>query len=64
MEIIDLKMQSENLKEIVDHKSFFPGYHMNKKYWYTIILDGTVSNETIFSLIDKSYEIVGSKKIK
>lgn len=64
VEIIDLKMQSENLKEIVDHKSFFPGYHMNKKYWYTIILDGTVSNETIFSLIDKSYEIVGSKKIK
>ncbi len=38
--------------------SIFPGYHMNKKLWNTLILDGTLSNSFIFELIDHSYELV------
>ncbi|HEX9926704.1 MAG TPA: MmcQ/YjbR family DNA-binding protein [Anaerolineae bacterium] len=41
-----------------------PGYHMNKKHWNTIRLDGTVPAAEIWSLIDLSYDLVvkGFKK--
>ncbi len=38
------------------------GYHMNKKHWNTIHLDGSVPDSEIFSWIDHSYERVASKK--
>ncbi|MBF1202590.1 MAG: MmcQ/YjbR family DNA-binding protein, partial [Fusobacterium periodonticum] len=34
-----------------------PAYHMNKKHWCTICLDGTVELEKIYNLIDISYEL-------
>jgi predicted DNA-binding protein (MmcQ/YjbR family) len=35
-----------------------PGYHMNKKHWNTIILDGTVPDKEVFSWIDHSYDLI------
>lgn len=42
-----------------------PGYHMNKKHWNTIEVDGSVPINTLKQWIDWSYELVaGSKKKK
>ncbi len=35
-----------------------PGYHMNKKYWNTIVLDGTIPSKEIFAMIDHSFDEV------
>ncbi len=35
-----------------------PGYHMNKKHWNTIIVDGSVKSEEIKVWIDHSYDLV------
>ncbi len=35
-----------------------PGYHMNKKHWNTIVIDGTMKWGLVKELIDHSYEIV------
>lgn len=35
-----------------------PGYHLNKKHWNTIILDGSVPTKTIKDWIDASYDLV------
>lgn len=35
-----------------------PGYHMNKKHWNTIIVDGSVSNSMLKEWIDDSYELI------
>lgn len=56
-EIVDLRARPENLSKLVDGKKFFPGWHMNKKHWFTIILDGSVSFEEICRGIDESYEL-------
>ena len=40
------------------YPAVIPGYHMNKKHWNTINLDGTVPDKEIFSWIDHSYVIV------
>lgn len=35
-----------------------PGYHMNKKHWNTIVVDGSVSNKQLKEWIDHSYDLV------
>lgn len=39
-----------------------PGYHMNKKHWNTVIVDGALSNKLLKQLIDDSYDLVKGKK--
>jgi len=38
-----------------------PGYHMNKKYWNTVLIDGTVSDSMLQTWIGKSYQLVVAK---
>ena len=38
-----------------------PGYHMNKKHWNTIVVDGTVASKQIKEWIDHSYKLVKGK---
>ncbi|NMI03722.1 MmcQ/YjbR family DNA-binding protein [Paenibacillus sp. SZ31] len=47
---------AENLRE--QHEAVQPGYHMNKKHWNTITLDGSLSDEDVYVMIDHSYELV------
>jgi predicted DNA-binding protein (MmcQ/YjbR family) len=35
-----------------------PGYHMNKKHWNTILIDGTLSIQQLHQFIDHSYNLV------
>jgi predicted DNA-binding protein (MmcQ/YjbR family) len=39
-----------------------PGWHMNKKHWNTIVVDGSVSVQQLKEWIDHSYELVAGKK--
>ncbi|MDE7082648.1 MAG: MmcQ/YjbR family DNA-binding protein [Clostridia bacterium] len=57
VDVIDLRINPDILPNVVDGKRYFPGYHMNKKNWFTICLDGSVSVEEICQWIDKSYII-------
>ncbi len=41
-----------------------PGYHMNKKHWNTITVDGSVSNTLLKEWIKDSYDLVKPKKKK
>lgn len=41
-----------------------PGYHMNKKHWNTIVVDGTADTKQLKEWIDDSYELVKPKKKK
>jgi predicted DNA-binding protein (MmcQ/YjbR family) len=43
------------------YSSVTPGYHMNKKHWNTVILDGTVPDKEVFSWIDNSYDLIAGK---
>jgi predicted DNA-binding protein (MmcQ/YjbR family) len=41
-----------------------PGFHMNKKHWNTVIIDGRLSAKQLKEMIDDSYELVSPKKAK
>ena len=57
IEVINIHNSPEEIKKLVDYKKYFPAYHMNKKHWCTICLDGTVELKEIYKLIDISYEL-------
>lgn len=52
------------LRDIFD--AVIPGYHMNKKHWNTVILDGSIPTGEIERMIDHSYALIvkGLKKIE
>jgi predicted DNA-binding protein (MmcQ/YjbR family) len=41
-----------------------PGYHMNKKHWNTIVVDGSVPLKQLKEWIDHSYDLVATNKKK
>lgn len=57
IDILDLRYPKEKIREIIDDKNIFEGYHMNKNHWITVKLDGSVTLEEICTLIDQSYEL-------
>ncbi len=57
VEVIDLRAPTEEIEKLVDNKKYFSGYHMNKKHWFTIILDGSVPIEEVYERIDISYNL-------
>lgn len=56
-DVLDLRGNEKRILSI-DHEFTFPGFHMNKKHWYTIILDERMKDEEILSLIEESHSLV------
>ena len=52
--------KAEELREM--YGSIKPGYHMNKKHWNTVVVDGEVPQNLILEMIDHSYQLVSSSK--
>ena len=58
---INLKCDPEFALELREqYSSVIPGYHMNKKHWNTIFIDGTLSDEQLQARIDDSYSLVAN----
>jgi len=56
---INLKCDPEKAVELREHyPAVKPGYHMNKIYWNTIVLDGTINESLIKEWIDHSYDLI------
>ena len=58
VEIIDVKCDPEMTGMIIQTYGFLPGYHMNKRHWITILLDGTVGESKILNFLDMSYDLI------
>jgi predicted DNA-binding protein (MmcQ/YjbR family) len=55
-DILNVKADPDFINFIVGTLGYFPGYHMNKKGWLTVLLDGTVSDREIENLLSNSYD--------
>lgn len=56
--IINVKADTEIIMMMGRTPGFMPGYHMNKRNWLTILLDGTVPFEQVTARIDDSYKLI------
>lgn len=56
---VNLKCDPERAIELREkYEGIVPGFHMHKKHWNTVYLNGTVSDKLILDLVDHSYELI------
>lgn len=58
IDIINLRCNPDTRECLLSEGRCFPAYHMNKKNWISIILDGSVETGILCNIIDESYNIV------
>lgn len=58
VEIINVKLDENKIQKLLKQKGFYEAYHMSKNDWISIILNDTLSDEEIISLIVESYNLV------
>ena len=57
VELVDLRAPFDDVPKLLKQPNIYPAYHMNKKHWITIILDGSMPLDEIYKFIDRSYEL-------
>ncbi len=62
VEIINIKLEPREIEDLLKLDGFYPAYHMNKKSWISIILNDTLTDELIMSLIEKSHAFTVTNK--
>ncbi len=61
-EVINLKCGPILLGSLLTEPGLFPAWHMSKTSWVSVLLDGTVPDEKLFTLIEFSYDSVSPKR--
>jgi predicted DNA-binding protein (MmcQ/YjbR family) len=56
---VSLKCEPELAEALrATHAAVLPGYHLNKRHWNTVIIDGSLTGEAIREMIEDSYDLV------
>ena len=63
VEIMNVKIEPDKLSDLLKINGIYEAYHMNKKNWISITLDGTLDDNMIFNLIDNSYILINNKQL-
>ena len=61
LDVVNFKSNPILIGSLLGEPGFFPAYHMNKDWWITAALDGTVSEDKIKMLPDISYQATAPK---
>ena len=59
VEAVNLK--HDQVVDLLSHKSIYPAFHMNKRYWISVALDNTLSDEEVLELIERSWNLTIKK---
>ena len=61
VEIVNVKVDPEMIADVVKVVGFLPAFHMNRKYWVTILLDNEVDATRVKALVEMSYNLTARK---
>ena len=56
--VVNMKADQDAIPNLIDHKSIFPAWHMNKKHWITIQLTAVTDFNKLCELTGKSFTLV------
>ncbi|WP_173307290.1 MmcQ/YjbR family DNA-binding protein [Streptococcus sp. k-628] len=59
VEAVNLK--HDQVADLLSKKGIYPAFHMNKRYWISVALDDTLSDEEVLELIEKSWNLTSKK---
>lgn len=57
IEVLNIKLDKDEITSLLKSKGFYPAYHMNKKSWISILLNETLDDCAIMELVGKSYHL-------
>jgi predicted DNA-binding protein (MmcQ/YjbR family) len=56
---ISLKCEPEIAEQLrADHDAITPGYHLNKRHWNTVRVDGSLPEQLVRDMVEDSYDLV------
>ncbi len=59
---VSLKCEPSLAQELrMSHPAVTPGYHLNKRHWNTVLVDGSLPDEVIRDMVEDSYDLVVSR---
>ena len=59
---VSLKCEPQLAEQLRDaHAAVRPGYHLNKRHWNTVVIDGSLPDQMIKDMIEDSYDLVVSR---
>ena len=56
--VVNMKASQHKIPNLIDKKSIFPAWHMNKKHWITVLLTAVTDFNKLCELTQKSWELV------
>ena len=62
VDVANIKLDESKIVDLLSQKGFYPAYHMNKKNWISIVLDDTISDDVLFSLLEESHSFTLGKR--
>ena len=62
IDVVNLKCDPEVIYSVISENGIYPAYHMNKKHWLSVCLDGSVDTDTVLWLLGISYDLTSPKK--
>ena len=62
IDVLNVKCDPDLIDLLRMNPGILPGYHMSRKYWISILLDGSVPFEQVTSLLDQSFQLTASPK--
>ncbi len=61
-DIMNVKCDPLMMGSLLQTPGVLPAYHMNKTHWVTVLLDGTATAETMYTLLQMSYHLTAPKR--
>ena len=61
IDVANLKLGPEMTEDVIKTPGIFPAFHMNRRYWITVLLDRTVDAKTLWPLVEISYILTMKK---
>ena len=62
MDVVNFKCDPRLIGSFREEKGIYPAYHMSKAHWLTVALDDSVPKETLYFLLQMSFDLTGGTK--
>ena len=59
--VLNVKSNPLLICSLRGHDGYFPAYHMNHKYWVSVVLDDQLGDDDVMRLIDESFRLTGKQ---
>lgn len=57
VDVVNLKAERDAIAKLTQRPGIYPAYHMNRKYWISVALDGLLTDDEVMALVSESFRL-------